>query len=434
MKNVLVITYYWPPSGGSGVQRWLKFVKYFPEFNVNPFVLTVKPENASYPVIDNSLENEIPEGLEVFKTKTFELFEFYRKLIGKGRYPHSSFDSETNPSFLQKTSRFIRGNLFLPDSRIGWKYYAVREGKHIINKHNIDTIITTGPPHSAHLTGLKLKKITGVKWIADFRDPWTDIFYYNAFYHTALAKKIDKRLEQKVVEECDRLTIVSQALKDMIKEKSDKINPAKIMVLHNGFDEQDFNFPSDPPEDKFLVTFTGSLLNDNKKMNVFIKALHVVVSEYRDINIKFRFIGNINESVQKLFLENGLEKNFEKISYVSHDEAVKFLMKSTACFSTIRRAKNNKGIISGKIFDYLGSGKPIICLGPTDGNVSEILNECEAGKVIDYDDFKGIKDYLAELIIKWKSSYNIDHRNKTYLDYSRKSLTEKISTEINKLG
>lgn len=434
MKNVLIITYYWPPSGGSGVQRWLKFVKYFPEFNVNPLVLTVKPEKASYPVIDNSLENEIPQGLKVYKTNTFEVFELYRKLIGKGKYPHSSFDSEADPSFLQKISRFVRGNLFLPDSRIGWKSYAVKEGKRIINKHNIDTIITTGPPHSAHLTGLKLKKMTGVNWIADFRDPWTDIFYYDAFYHTALAKRIDKRLERKVVEQCDRLTIVSQALKDLIKEKSDKINPAKIMVLHNGFDEQDFEIPSDPPEDKFLVTFTGSLMNDNEKMNVFVKALHDVVIKYKDVNIEFRFIGNINDSVQKLFAENGLEKNFEKISYVTHSEAVKYLMHSTACFSTIRRTANNKGIISGKIFDYLGSGKPIICLGPTDGNVSEVLNECEAGKVIDYEDFNGIKDYLAELIIKWKSSYNIDHRNKTYLDYSRKSLTEKISTIINKPG
>ncbi len=433
MKKVLVITYYWPPSGGSGVQRWLKFVKYFPEFGYKPFVLTVKPERASYPVIDRSLENEIPEGLEVFKTDTCEAFELYRKRIGKGNYPHSSFDSETNPSFLQKVSRFIRGNFFLPDSRVGWKHYAIREGIRIINEYNIDTIITTGPPHSVHLAGLEIKDSTGVNWIADFRDPWTDIFYYDAFYHTGLAKLIDKRLERKVIEDCHLLTIVSQALKDLIGVKSEKICPEKILVLHNGFDEEDFDMPSNPPNNKFLVTYTGSLSNDNEKMNTFVRALREVVSKYTDVNIRFRFIGNIDDSVENLFSENGLNNNFERISYVVHNEAVKYMMNSTACFSIIRRTEKNKGIVSGKIFDYLGSRKPIICIGPTDGNVAEILNECEAGKVIDYDDFNGMKEYLSELIKKWKNHYNLDHRSNNYLNYSRKALTGKISSEMNEL-
>lgn len=434
MKKVLVITYYWPPSGGSGVQRWLKFVKYFPEFGYDPFVLTVKPEKASYPVMDESLEKEIPANLKVSKTNTFEVFEVYRKLIGKGQYPHSSFDNERKPSFLQKASRFIRGNFFLPDSRIGWKRFAVKEGIRLISKYNIDTIITTGPPHSVHLTGLELEKRTGVNWIADFRDPWTDIFYYDAFYHTGLAEKIDRRMEREVVEGCHRLTIVSQALKDLIKVKSDKICPGKIFVLPNGFDQDDFNIPSEPPEDVFLATFTGSLANDAHKMDVFAEAVREVALKFPGVPLKFRFVGNIDPSVDKVFQENGLDGLLEKIPYVPHMESVKFLMKSTAVFFFIRRSEKNKGIVSGKIFDYLGSGKPVICIGPEDGDAAGILKGCGAGRVIDYENREGMVDYLTELIHRWQQNTNLDNFNEKRLAYSRKNLTGELVKLMEKIS
>ncbi|MBU2649867.1 MAG: glycosyltransferase family 4 protein [Bacteroidetes bacterium] len=434
MKRVLVITYYWPPSGGSGVQRWLKFVKYFPEFGYEPYVLTVKPEKASYPVLDPSLADEIPAGLKVFKTNTFELFNIYRKLIGKGNYPHSSFDNERKPSLMQKTSRFIRGNLFLPDSRIGWKRYAVDEGIRIISEYKINTIITTGPPHSVHLAGLELKNLTGVNWIADFRDPWTDIFYYDAFYHTRLAKRIDANLERKVVEGCHRLTIVSQALKDLIRKKSDKICPGKIVVLPNGFDEDDFKTPGEPPQNEFVITYTGSLTNDTGKMNVFVESLRNIKNEFPDIPVFCHFIGNINPSVYEIFARFGIADCVRTTPYVPHNESVSYLKKSTALILFLRRADYNKGILSGKIFDYLGAQKPIICIGPEDGNASQILQECQAGRAIDYENKEGIMSYLRDLFLKWKINRNLDLQGQEYKNYSRRNLTEKLVTVIEKIS
>ncbi|MBA7559552.1 hypothetical protein ES708_01167 [subsurface metagenome] len=188
-KKVLIITYYWPPSGGAGVQRWLKFVKYLPEFNIQPYVLSVNPKYASFPLLDKSLEKEVPESVQVFKTKSREPFSFYKKVTGESEIPYAGFVNQGNPGFLNKIARAIRGNLFIPDARVGWNKFALKKALEIIQKYEIDTLITTSPPHSTQLIGLKLKNKTGVNWIADLRDPWTDIYYYKQMYHTIWAKK-----------------------------------------------------------------------------------------------------------------------------------------------------------------------------------------------------------------------------------------------------
>ncbi len=427
MKPVLIITYYWPPSGGSGVQRWLKFTKYLPEFGYEPIILTVNPEQASYPVIDESLIDEIPENTKVFKTKTFEVFNLYKKSVGKGEYPHSSFVNEPKPSLVQKTARFVRGNFFIPDSRVGWRKYAVRKSKQLIQRYDIKHVITTGPPHSAHLIGLDLKRKLDVNWTADFRDPWTDIFFYDQFYHTSWAKKKDASLEKNVLEVSDNVIIVSQALKDLLLEKSDKVTSDKIQVIPNGFDDKDFDLPSNPPKDEFVITFTGSLANEANKMDVFGKVLAEVMKEFPEVPVKFRFIGNIGPNVSDLFRVNGIDQIIEKIPYSPHHVAVQYLLNGTACFSVIKRTEKNKGILSGKIFDYLGSRKPIICIGPEDGNVAEILDECKAGKVIDYENEKGQKAYLRSLFTKWMEDPDLDIHEEAYLKYSRKNLTRQFS-------
>ena len=198
IKKVLIITYYWPPSGGAGVQRWLKFVKYLPEFNIHPYVLSVDPQYASFPVLDESLEKEVPESVQVFKTKSREPFSFYKKITGESEIPYAGFVNQGNPGLLNKIARVIRGNLFIPDARVGWNKFALKKAIEIIQKYEIDTLITTSPPHSTQLIGLKLKNKTGVNWIADLRDPWTDIYYYKQMYHTIWAKKLDEKYEKKV--------------------------------------------------------------------------------------------------------------------------------------------------------------------------------------------------------------------------------------------
>lgn len=426
MKRILIITYYWPPSGGSGVQRWLKFAKYLPDYGYEPIILTVDPEKASYPVIDESLVDEIPHNTKVYKTNTREPFDFYRKYIGKGSYPHSSFDSERTPSFTQKVSRFIRGNFFIPDSRIGWKPFAVKEGMKLIEDLEISYVVTTGPPHSVHLTGLELKKKMNIKWIADFRDPWTDIFFYDQFYHTQIAGRIDANYEKKVIANSDYVFIVSRALREQLVNKYPEISPEKIFVIPNGFDPQDFEIPSKPPKNEFIVTFTGNLANDNQKLDVFIEALSEIKELYPDIPTKFRFIGNIDKSVNDVFGKGGIENILEIISYLPHKDAVRYIMNGTACFLVIRRTEKNKGILSGKIFDYLGSGKPIICIGPENGNIADLLDECQAGIVIDYEDKPKMIKYLSALFEQWKKDPDIDRQKEQSLKYSRKEIANNI--------
>jgi glycosyltransferase involved in cell wall biosynthesis len=431
MKPVLIITYYWPPSGGSGVQRWLKFSKYLPEYGYEPIILTVDPKYASYPVIDESLVEDIPEGTKVFKTKSFEVFNLYKKSLGKGQYPHSSFINEPDPSLFQKMARFIRGNFFIPDSRIGWKRFAFQEAQKIISQYSVNHVITTGPPHSAHLIGLELKKKTGIKWIADFRDPWTDIFFYDDFYHMKWARRKDARLELAVLENADHIIIVSQALKDLLLKKSNRLPQEKVRVIPNGFDETDFKMASNPPQEAFVITFTGSLANEAGKMDLLVESLSEVMKDNPGLLLKFKLIGNIAENVSALFQQHGIAHILDLFPYTPHHEAVNHLLNGTACFSVIKRTEKNKGILSGKIFDYIGSRKPIICIGPEDGNVAEILKECNAGRVLDYENKAGQKQYLQTLFDRWKVNKNLDNRDQNYLRYTRRNQAKQLADILN---
>ncbi|MCY7361395.1 MAG: glycosyltransferase, partial [Ignavibacteria bacterium] len=270
MEKVLIITYYWPPSGGAGVQRILKFVKYLPEFGIKPFIVTVNKDKASYPVLDETLERDIPKEAEVFRTDTFEPYELYSKLLGKKSIP-TGFSNESNPGTFQKFSRFIRGNFFIPDGRKGWINFAFREACRIIEKENIKTVVTTSPPHSAQIVGLKLKKKYNLNWIADLRDSWTDIYYYNEFSHRKFAKEKDLKYEKNVLENADKIITVGKNLKEIFVKKSKKINPQKVFVIPNGYDEEDFkNKPIEieketeteietETENEFIITYTGTL-------------------------------------------------------------------------------------------------------------------------------------------------------------------------------
>ena len=252
MKKVLIITYYWPPSGGAGVQRILKSVKYLPEFGILPYVVTVKTDQASYPSIDESLGMDVPQQAKVYRTDTFEPFGIYSKLLGKKSIP-TGFSNESNPGFIQKFSRFIRGNFFIPDARRGWVKYAYREASRIIESEKIDTVLITSPPHSAQLTGLMLRKKYKFKWIADFRDPWTDIYYYDEFSHLPFARKKDLNFENAVLNSADRIITVSKDVKRLLAAKSKLTSDDKIIIIPNGYDEEDFkNKIITEEKDKFI--------------------------------------------------------------------------------------------------------------------------------------------------------------------------------------
>jgi len=348
MKKVLIITYYWPPSGGAGVQRWLKFVKYLSELYIEPIVIPVDENNASYQLKDETLQYDIPANVKVIRTNTFEPFELYKKITNKKEIPHSGFANEPNPSVLQNIMRFIRGNFFIPDPRKGWNKYAYEAAVELINKEKIVAVITTSPPHSTQLIGLKIKSNFNIPWIADLRDPWTDIYFYKKLFHTALAKKIDAAYEKKVLEKADAVLVVSQDIKRIFTSKSDKINSQKIAVIPNGFDEEDFNQSIEKNAEEFSITYTGSI-TETYNIDAFLTAFKHITEKYPNENIRLKFIGNISENIIAKFRNLKLQQYLIVEKYVPHKESVAALMKSDIVLLFIPQIDNTEGILQWKL-------------------------------------------------------------------------------------
>lgn len=429
MKKVLIITYYWPPSGGAGVQRWLKFVKYFLEFDIQPIVLTVDKEFASYPVMDESLLKEIPESVKVVHTKTKEPFGLYKKISGKKQIPSGGFASGDTHSFKDALMRFTRGNFFIPDARIGWNKYAFESACEIIEKEKPVAVITTSPPHSTQLIGLNLKKKFNLPWIADLRDPWTDIYYYKKMLHTSLAKTRDKRYEKKVLENSDKIVVVSDSIKNSFLGKSKKIKPENISVIPNGYDEKDFENKKIDSEKTFTITYTGTIAESYSPYN-FFSAIGNLIKNNPDSEIKFRFVGSMPKGMFEYLKTHSWKNNFEFIPYSPHDKVIDCMLSSAVLYLAIPQAEGNKGILTGKLFEYLAAKKPIIGTGPTDGDAAAIINSCSAGKMFEANDESGILNHLQNLLNDWKQNKNPSIPSDEYKKYSRKFLAEQFTKLI----
>ncbi len=427
MKKVLIITYYWPPSGGAGVQRWLKFVKYLPLFGVHPVVLTVDPAFASYPQTDESLLNEINPEAEVYYTKSFELYQLYSRLSKKKEIPYGGFANETDPSFFQKLSRFVRGNFLLPDPRKGWNKYAYRKAVELVEKYTIDTVITTGPPHSTHLTGLKLHKKNGVPWIADLRDPWTDIYYYKQFYHTWTARMIDRQMERQVLEKASHLITVSKDLLRLFNKKTNADLSLKTAIIPNGFDEDDFGDKVYEKEEKFTITYTGTI-SETYDISGFINALKKTGQTFSR-QIKIRFVGKVPGTISEQIRNKFPELELELTGYVDHPKSIEYLLRSDLLLLIIPKVENNAGILTGKFFEYLASRKPVLAIGPTDGDLAGILRETKCGHIFDYSDENGISNFILKI---FNSEIKTEPENTDA--YSRKELTRLLSRIIISAG
>lgn len=432
MKKVLIITYYWPPSGGAGVQRMLKFVKYLGSFGIEPIVITVDENKASYQLTDKSLLKDIPENIRIIKTATFEPFEFYKLFGRKKEIPHSGFANESNPGLLQKIMRFIRGNFFIPDARKGWNKYAYKAAVDVLKKENIAAIITSSPPHSTQVLGLKLKKISKLPWIADLRDPWTDIYYYKQMLHTAIARKIDADLERAVLENSDAIMIVSQDIKRIFAAKTSTDISDKIHVIPNGYDEEDFEIEAVENKNEFSITYTGTFA-DIYVIDAFLDAFKKITETHINLNLKVKFIGKVSGNLEQKVEAANLVKYFSFKPYVPHNESVKALMNSTVLLMVIPKMEKNEGILTGKLFEYLGSEKPIICIGPAHGDAAQIIADCNAGKTFDYNDAEGIYNYLDKLILSYTKGEINQHKSLNVNKYSRRKLTGNLAEIINNL-
>lgn len=399
-KKVLIFTYYFPPAGGVAVQRFLKFSKYLPEFGWEPIIVTV--ENGSYPYYDESLLNELSPSLKVYRTKTFEPFEFYNLLKGKkGKaMPVVSVGSHQKRSLFQRVSEYIRANFFIPDARRGWVPYAVNQAEEIIKSQKIDAIITTGPPHSTHLIGLQLKQKYGVKWVADFRDPWTGIFYNNILPRTESTKQKDKTLETQVLQTADLVTVISPGMKKEFESRAKKIE-----VVMNGYDHEDFANAIIRKEDVFTIRYVGNLMA-SQNVEVLWKALAKYKGEF-----KLELIGRVDDAVKNSITESGISEYVSYVDFVGHKKAIELMQQADMLLFVIPDVKDGALILTGKLFEYLASKTELISFGPVNGNAAEILTQTGRKKMLGFTD-------TTETTQQLESALNHFKETKTAFKYS----------------
>jgi glycosyltransferase involved in cell wall biosynthesis len=418
MNKVLIITYYWPPSGGAGVQRWLKFSKYLPESGWEPVILTIDPENAAYPVIDDSLISEVSSSVRVYKTPVTDYFRIYKK--DRTKIPSAGFANNLDNSLKGKVFRFIRGNFFIPDPRRGWNKFAFKKACEIIENETIAHIITTSPPHSTQLIGLKLKKIFPLlNWHCDLRDPWTDIYYYKKFYPTLFSKSIDLYYERNVLRKADSVTVTSLTQKELYESKAPSASN-KIFVVPNGYDETDFEGIKKTVDDICSITYIGTI-SDVYPLEGLLQAIKNL-KETGSI-IELRFTGLVTEN-QKLHILDMLGSQYAIFNdYAEHREAIKMMVNSTFLLLIIPDVAGNIGVIPGKLFEYLATGNPIICLGPLKTDVAEIIRSMDAGGIFGYDDSSSIEEFILQKI----KNHHVHISNQiNILKYSRRNLTREI--------
>ncbi len=420
-KKVLIITYYFPPSGGSGVQRWLKFVKYLPEFGYKPIVLSVDPESASYPQIDTSLLADIPTDVPVFRTKTREILSLYKRVSPTKEVPYGGFANEDKQTLFNTISRFIRGNFFLPDPRRGWNRSAYKKACELIERENIDTIITTSPPHSTQLIGLKLKKrFPSIHWVADLRDPWRDIFYYKDVYPTPIADKINAYYERSVLQQADKLITVSAGCERLFLQHAQVAD--KFSVIPNGYDEDDF-VGLNPAfhSDKIVVSYVG-VLSSLYSIDGLLESVTSLGTEYKE-RLLIRFVGKIAPEIKEQLSAKGLSSMVEFIDYVPHKQALEYMKSAQLLLLLLPHSDTNTGILTGKLFEYMATNTPILLLANSTEEASLIIEQCQAGITVNPHQPDAIKKVLMDVIEGKISPQNTDF----YTQYSRRNLTEKLA-------
>lgn len=423
MKRVLIITYYWPPAGGPGVQRWLKFVKYFRDFGIESIVYV--PENPNYPLVDENFSSEIPSDIEIIKQPITEPYRFANLFSKKKTKQISSgIISKKDVSAMEKLMLYIRGNFFIPDARVGWVKPSVKFLSKYIAENPVDVVITTGPPHSLHLIGLELKKELNLKWIADFRDPWTTIHYHKSLRLNKVSEKKHKSLEASVLKSADAITVTSPTTKkefEMITEKP-------IEVITNGYDvliETSFEIDT-----KFSISHIGSLLSE-RNPQVLWKVLAEICNENNDFknDLVLKFAGAVSEEVKKSIHDFELNENSIFLGYVSHSEAIKLQNESQVLLLVEINSSETRAIIPGKLFEYLAAKRPIIALGPKESDIEGILDETNAGNFFSYWDDKELKAEILQLYGQFKSGY-LQVDSEEIEKFSRRELTKNMAALI----
>lgn len=425
MKRVLIITYYWPPFGGSGVQRWLKFVKYLNDFGYSPVVYT--PENPEFMSVDQTLFKDIPNGTEVIKNRIVEPYFLYKFFTGKK-------SSDIKPGYIkpqkisylsslkESLSLFIRGNLFIPDPKILWLCPSIKYLNRYLKENPVNIVVSTGPPHSMHLIAKKISKQHSIPWVADFRDPWTKMFNFKHLKHTWLAKKIHQRLEKGVLDSADIVVTVSPTIRDQFASMS----KTRVEVITNGYDCSDFDSSEIVLDDTFSITYTG-LFMVGQNPTVLWRALSAKCGTdsnfKRDLRIKLA--GNIDISVINQIEFYGLKENLLNFGYLPHKEVVKLQKESRVLLLSLGMEPEAKGIMTGKFFEYIATKRPILAFGPKGGDMDLIMESSGYGNLVDFEDYRKTLEFI-DLRYSNYCKGDRDYIDSDASKFSRKSLTKDL--------
>ncbi len=426
--KVIIVSYYWPPSGGSGVQRWMYFAKHLVENGIEPIVVTISPENAAYSTFDESLVKQVEHIETHHTTGGFQILKFYSFLKSgntKKQIPVGDIGDKKKSKF-DKLSTYIRANYFIPDARVGWNKKAIPEIEKIIKKEKIDFIITTGPPHSTHLIGLEIKNKYNLKWVADFRDPWTEVYYNNLFKRTKRADLKDKSLEIRVLNKADLVLTVGPSMKKMLADKLPN-NESKVHAILNGFDEEKLSFIQGKRYQEFTIAHIGIWTLQQANTEI-VSALKQIASEYKDWQIRFVLVGNIHpEIIQNL--QNIPNLIVDHRGKVSHQNALQEMMNADLLLNCQADIPNSKLIISGKHMEYLATGNNMIVIGNKEGDAAELMKGNEKTRMISPKDLQELKNsiiYFYQLERK-TPLYNLEMNQ-----YSRKSTAKELADLLRK--
>jgi glycosyltransferase involved in cell wall biosynthesis len=424
MKRVLIISYYWPPAGGAGVQRWVKHVKYLRSFGWEPVIYT--PENPDLSITDLSLIPELPPGLEVIRLPIWEPYDMYRKLLGKKpneAVNHGMMNESKAPGLLSQLGTWVRGNFFIPDARRFWIKPSIHHLRNYLRENRVDAIISTGPPQSMHLIALGLHRLNGIPWVADFRDPWTNNDVYHRLPLTRIADRIHHQLERKVL-------VVSWQW----AEEMQNISGREIDVITNGFDTTDFSNESVQMMPGFVLHHVGSMYADRNPITLW-KVLSELCAQHEDFKkaLIIRLTGKTDEVVIRSVTESGLQDHLQVIDYQPHDQAVKQIRSSTVLLLLLNESPDVLGRIPGKIFEYLAANRPVLGIGSVHGDSARILKEVGAGQVVDFEDFAGTKNAIAQLFESWKSGHLV-LQNTGLHKYTREACAAQYAQLLNSIA
>ena len=424
-KKILIITYYWPPAGGPGVQRWLKFVKYLPDFGIQPVVYI--PDNPTYPIIDTNLEKEVSAKAKILRNRIFEPYQlasFFSKSKTK-KMNSGIIPNQKKQQFLDKALLWVRGNLFIPDARCFWVKPSITYLEKYIIENKIDTIITSGPPHSLHLIGLGLKNKLNLKWFADFRDPWTTIGYHKALKLSDFAAKNHKKLEHQVLNSADAIIVTSKTTKIEFQA----LTNVPITVITNGYDTE-IAAPLQR-DSKFSLAHIGSFLSE-RNPSILWESLVELIEEIpnfkRDLEIKL--IGAVSQEVLDVIKASNLNLYLNNMGYVSHNEAIAQQRKSQVLLLIEIDSEDTKSIIPGKLFEYMVSSRPILAIGPKDSDFQSILTETNTGVFFEYNQKGELKKTITTLYNQYLEG-NLQSNGVGLQRYSRKNLTGELVALLN---